>query len=71
MVYIVKKNGEKINTIEINPAQVERFAAATGYELIPYELAPYVPEEPVAPPVTDVNADMEQALNELGVETRE
>ena len=31
MVYIVKKNGEKINTIEINPAQVERFAAATGY----------------------------------------
>jgi hypothetical protein len=66
MVYIVKKNGEKINTIEINPAQVERFAAATGYELVPY-----IPEEPAAPPATDVNADMEQALNELGVETRE
>lgn len=66
MVYIVKKNGEKINTIEINPAQVERFAAATGYELIPYE-----PAEPVAPPAMGVNAAMEQALNELGVETRE
>ena len=66
MVYIVKKNGEKINTIEINPAQVERFAAATGYELEPYIL-----EEPAVPPATDVNADMEQALNELGVETRE
>lgn len=66
MVYIVKKNGEKINTIEINPAQVERFAEVTGYELVPY-----VPEEPAAPPATVVNADMEQALNELGVETRE
>ena len=66
MVYIVKMNGERINTIEISPAQVERFAAATGYELVPY-----VPEEPTAPPATDVNADMEQALNELGVETRE
>lgn len=66
MVYIVKKNGEKINTIEINPAQVERFAAITGYELVPYVL-----EEPAAPPAMDVNADMEQALNELGVETRE
>lgn len=66
MVYIVKKNGEKINTIEINPAQVERFAATTGYELVPYIL-----EEPAVPPATDVNADMEQALNELGVETRE
>ena len=66
MVYIVKKNGEKINTIEINPAQVERFAATTGYELVPY-----VPEERAVPTATDVNADMEQALNELGVETRE
>ena len=66
MVYIVKKNGEKINTIEINPAQVERFATTTGYELVPYIL-----EEPAVPPATDVNADMEQALNELGVETRE
>lgn len=64
--YIVKDKGERVNIISIEPAQVERYAAATGYELVPYAL-----EEPAVPPATDVNADMEQALNELGVETRE
>ena len=65
-IYIVKDNGAQINAISIEPAQVERYAALTGYELVPYVL-----EEPAVPPATDVNADMEQALNELGVETRE
>lgn len=35
--YIVKKNGERINIIEINPEQVARYEVITGYDLEPYE----------------------------------
>lgn len=65
-VYIVKENGERVNIISIEPAQVERYSALTGYTLEPF-VADIDPVKPDVPAV----AEMEAALNELGVETRE
>lgn len=64
--YIVKDKGERVNIISIEPAQVERYAALTGYTLEPF----VADDEPVAP-VNPAADDMEAALNELGVVTRE
>lgn len=63
--YIVKKNGERINIIVIDPEQVAKYETITGYDLEPVEAV-------VDAPVTDsVNETMEKALNEMGVVTRE
>ena len=62
--YIAKNaDGEQVNLIEIEPAQIESWQALTGLTL---ELPP-VPEPESAPDP----AQMEAALNELGVITRE
>lgn len=64
--YIVKDKGERVNIISIEPAQVERYAALTGYTLEPFvaDVDPATPDAPAAD-------EMEAALNELGVVTRE
>ena len=60
--YIAKTaDGEQVNLIEIDEAQIESWQALTGLTL---ELPPE-PEEAPDP------AQMEAALNELGVQTRE
>lgn len=61
--YIARNaDGEQVNLVEIEPAQIPGWEALTGLAL---ELAP-MPEPGDDPdPV-----QMEQALNELGVETR-
>ena len=62
--YIAKNaNGEQVNIIEIDEAQIESWQALTGLTL---ELPP-VP----TPKETPDAATMEAALNELGVITRE
>lgn len=61
--YIAKNTtGEQVNLIEIEPEQIESWQALTGLNL---ELPPA--SEPEAPDP----AQMEAALNELGVQTRE
>lgn len=61
--YIAKNTtGEQVNLIEIEPEQIESWQALTGLTL---ELPPA--PEPEAPDP----AQMEAALNELGVQTRE
>ena len=62
--YIAKNaDGEQVNIIEIDPDQIESWQALTGLTL---ELPP-APEPESAPDP----AQMETALNELGVITRE
>lgn len=62
--YIAKNaDGEQVNVIEIEPEQIESWQALTGLTL---ELPP-APEPEEAPEPTQ----MEAALNELGVITRE
>lgn len=62
--YIAKNaDGEQVNFIEIEPEQIESWQALTGLTL---ELPPE-PEPESAPDPTQ----MEAALNELGVITRE
>ena len=62
--YIAKTaDGEQVNLIEIEPEQIESWQALTGLTL---ELPP-TPEPEEAPDP----AQMEAALNELGVQTRE
>ena len=62
--YIAKNTaGEQVNLIEIEPEQIESWEALTGLIL---ELPP-APEPEEAPDP----AQMEAALNELGVQTRE
>ena len=63
MVYVAKdKDGNQVNIIEINPAQVAVWQELTGFTL---ELPPE--PEPIPEPVSV----MEEALNELWVTTRE
>ena len=62
--YIAKNaDGEQVHIIEIDPDQIESWQALTGLTL---ELPP-APEPESAPDP----AQMETALNELGVITRE
>lgn len=62
--YIAKNaDGEQVNVIEIEPEQIESWQALTGLTL---ELPP-APEPESAPDP----AQMEAALKELGVQTRE
>lgn len=62
--YIAKNTtGEQVNLIEIEPEQIESWEVLTGLTL---EL-PSAPEPEEAPDP----AQMEAALNELGVQTRE
>ena len=62
--YIAKNaDGEQVNLIEIEPEQIESWQALTGLTL---ELPPAPEPESVPDP-----AQMEAALNELGVQTRE
>ena len=62
--YIAKNaEGDQVNLIEIDEAQIESWQALTGLIL---ELPP-APE----PEETPDPAQMEAALNELGVQTRE
>ena len=61
--YIAKDSaGNQVNVVEIEAEQIESWEAATGLIL---ELPP-MPEFPEAPD----SAQMEAALNELGVQTR-
>ena len=63
MVYIARdKDGNQVNIIEFLPAQVAVWQELTGLTL---ELPPE--PEPIPEPVSV----MEEALNELGVNTRE
>lgn len=63
MVYVAKdKDGNQVNIIEINPAQVAVWQELTGLTL-------ELPPEPE--PIPDPVSVMEEALNELGVNTRE
>ena len=55
-------DGEQVNLVEIEPAQIPGWEALTGLTL---ELAPTSESGDAPDPV-----QMEQALNELGVETR-
>lgn len=65
--YIAKKNGEQVNIIVIEPAQVARYERLTGVALVPVEQ-----QEPSdSTGATMTMNEMESALNELGVETRE
>lgn len=61
--YIAKNaDGEQVNLVEIEPAQIPRWEALTGLTLEP------MPEsEPVESPDP---AEMERTLNLLGVQTR-
>lgn len=62
--YIAKNaDGEQVNVIEIEPEQIESWQALTGLTL---ELPPEPDPESAPDP-----AQMEAALNELGVVTRE
>lgn len=66
MVYAVKDtSGNQVNIIEIMPEQVASYEAVTGLTL---EL--FVPEKGEVKQQPDVD-EMEAALNELGVTTRE
>lgn len=61
--YIARNaDGEQVNLVEIEPAQIPGWEALTGLTLEPMP-APESGDDP--DPV-----QMEQALNELGVETR-
>ena len=63
MVYIARdKDGNQVNIIEILPAQVAVWQELTGLTL-------ELPPEPE--PMPDPVSEMEEALNELGVQTRE
>ena len=63
MVYIARdKGGNQVNIIEILPAQVAVWQELTGLTL-------ELPPEPE--PMPDPVSEMEEALNELGVQTRE
>ena len=54
--------GERVNLVEIEPAQIPGWEALTGLTLEP---------APTSEPGDDPDpVQMEQALNELGVETR-
>lgn len=61
--YIARNaEGEQVNLVEIEPAQIPGWEALTGLTLEP---------APTSEPGDDLDpAQMEQALNELGVETR-
>ena len=61
--YIARNaEGEQGNLVEIEPAQIPGWEALTGLTLEP---------APTSEPGDDLDpAQMEQALNELGVETR-
>ena len=61
--YIARNaEGEQVNLVEIEPAQIPGWEALTGLTLEP---------APTSEPGDDLDpAPMEQALNELGVETR-
>lgn len=62
--YIAKNaDGEQVNLIEIDEAQIESWQVLTGLTL---ELPPALEPEEAPDP-----AQMEAALNELGVQTRE
>ena len=64
--YIAKNaEGEQVNLIEIDEAQIENWQALTGLTL---ELPPESEPHPASTPDA---ATMEAALNELGVITRE
>lgn len=61
--YIARNaEGEQVNLVEIEPAQIPSWEALTGLTLEPAPTS-----EPGDSPDP---AQMEQALNELGVETR-
>lgn len=63
MLYVAKdKDGNQVNIIEINPAQVAVWQELTGLTL-------ELPPEPE--PIPEPMSVMEEALNELGVTTRE
>lgn len=69
MVYVAKDaSGNQVNIIEIMPEQIESYEQLTGLTL---ELPPEPePSESVTSDSPDP-AEMEAALNELGVQTRE
>lgn len=59
----IDKHGEQVNIVEIEAEQVAKYEQLTGLRL-------ELPPEPAADDTPDP-AEMEAALNELGVQTRE